>query len=178
MLVILAYVNPPESVMFLRRFDVPFLVLLSGILAEESCSRSATPPAGDYFIKRFRRLVFPTWVFLLFFFSIKACFGTVNTFRYYIDSFLLTTYGIVYVWIILIYLYCALTVVLCTHLKPSWQFMAAVYILYEIAFYMGVGIGNRFILSTIYYLIPYGTVTWIGFNYKKKEKDRSNMESA
>ena len=65
LLVILAHVNCPSPLMQVRSFDVPLLVFVSGFLASKSYSGHN---AKGYYWKRIKRLVFPAWIFLTFFF--------------------------------------------------------------------------------------------------------------
>ena len=176
MLVILAHVKPPAPIMFIRCFDVPLLVILSGILANDSLNRTSTSTSIisiQYFIKRFKRLCFPTWIMLVFLFSFLAVVGTVYSFKYYLFSFCLTRYGIGYVWIVLIYLYCALV---SPFLKKAlafhrfWFVMALVYCLYEVAYHYHLGTNNVIILNTIYFLIPYGMLTALGMCFQSMTK--------
>ena len=111
LLVVLAHVEPPTPILFIRSFDVPLLVILSGILANQSLERMSVSKGiinTQYYLKRFKRLVLPTWIMLVPVFSFLAAAGTVYPLKYYLFSFCLTTNGIAYVWIILIFLYCAL----------------------------------------------------------------------
>ena len=49
--------------------------------------------------------------------------------------------------------------------------LAVMYIIYEIAYYYGIGTENKLIDTTFYYIIPYGGVlTYLGYNYKRITK--------
>lgn len=176
--IIAAHVNSPKAIMMARSFDVPFMVFLSAMLAGDRLrgTEMTAKDACSYILKRLKRLVIPTWLFLVFFFLVKAAFGETNNVRYYIYSFMLTRYGIGYVWIVLIYLFCAiLTPAACKmgYGKKTWLITVSAYVLYEIAFYFSLGTESRFIMSTVYYIIPYGMITIIGFYYdvmKKRQK--------
>ncbi len=72
------------------------------------------------------------------------------------------------------YLYSALLIPLYSRIgfsfKTSFCFIL-VYIFYEIAFYYKLGIDNRLIDTTFYYIIPYGGVlTYLGYNYSRIKK--------
>ena len=177
LLVILAHVKPPTPILFIRCFDVPFLVILSGFLANRSLERMSISKGiinTQYFIKRFKRLVLPTWIMLVLVFSCQAAVGTVHPIKYYLFSFCLTTkYGIGYVWIILIFLYCAFAAPILKKslsFQPFWLVMALVYCLYEIAYHFRWGTENIFILNTVYYIIPYGFLTALGMKYQTMTK--------
>ena len=179
LLVILAHVNPPTTIMFIRCFDVPLLVLLSGILANDSLDRLYAYKDNDarfflkYYYKRFNRLVIPTWIMLVFIFSIQAIFGKVYPPKYYLFSFSLTRNGIGCVWIVLIFLYCAILapfIKKCLSFRYYWFVLALVYCLYEIAYGFQIGTNNFVILNTIYYFIPYGLLTSLGMSYTSMTK--------
>ena len=88
---------------------------------------------------------------------------------------MLTRYGIGYVWIMLIYLYSAMLIPAFAKLKLSSKgfiIVCATYILYEIAYYYKLGLNGSgfikdFIDTTFYYIIPYGVLTYLGYNYFK-----------
>ncbi len=96
--------------MALRRFDVPFMVVISGYLFSKSrlSYQKDNISILDYLYSRIRRLVYPTWMFLTIFFAgsflvsklLGIDFIKINTI---IRSYLLID-GIGYVWIIRIYL--------------------------------------------------------------------------
>lgn len=170
--IILAHVGSPGVVMMLRSFDVPCMVMLSSLLASYSYKkysekRLAVP---NYLLSRFKRLVFPTWIFLtLYFVMYWLLSGHPYDVKYYLSSYLLTRYGIGYVWIILIYLYCALLIPLFHRVglnHKSVISVIALYLLYEIAFYYQLGTENKILMSTLYYIIPYGSVSFLGFHYR------------
>lgn len=173
--IILAHVDSPEIIMMLRSFDVPFMVILSAILAKQSFSRTApsVEKSFAYIKRRVKRLVLPTWIFLTFYFILRAVTGTVYNVKYYVLSFLLTRYGIGYVWIVLIYVYCAILVPFFAKTasgKKLWVTTGVVYLLYELMYYLGVGIESKLILSTVYFLIPYGVLTLLGFYYDEMSR--------
>lgn len=64
LLVILAHVQAPDFIMQVRSFDVTLLVFISAYLAS---IRNKNIGNMTYFTKRFKRLVFPTWIFLCIF---------------------------------------------------------------------------------------------------------------
>ena len=64
--VILAHTGVHGLIFQLRNFDVPLLVLLSGISFAEYSSTNFQS-YKEYILKRFIRLVVPTWIFLAFY---------------------------------------------------------------------------------------------------------------
>lgn len=171
--IIIAHVGSPNWAMMLRSFDVPLMVIISSVLAKKSYNKNETLnliSAKKYLIARFKRLVIPVWIFLTFYFLFYAIyFKRIEAINYYIASYCLTRYGIGFVWIILIYLYSAICIPLFSSLSPqkSCVLIGVSYILYEIAFHFSLGIANKFIDTTFYYIIPYGLLTYLGYSYDK-----------
>ena len=179
--IIIAHVNSPEWALMIRSFDVPLMVILSSILAGKTYSKysGTLSSAANYYTSRIKRLVIPTWLFLVFYFAVDFLFtGTANSMVYYAASFCLTRYGIGYVWIILIYLYSALLIPLFYKLKLSVKgivFVALSYLLFEIAYHYSIGLNintvvNAFVDTTYYYIVPYGVLTYLGINYSRMNK--------
>lgn len=179
--IIIAHVGSPSWLMMLRSFDVPLMVILSAVLAEQSYKKFAREGllVKDYYFSRIKRLVIPTWTFLgLYFVLFFIVEGELRGWRYYIASFCLTRYGIGYVWIILIYLYSALLIPLLNRMKLSTKgliFTIVIYGLYEIAYYLKIGTDNRVLNTTIYYIVPYGVLTYLGYNYYQMKKRTRNL---
>ena len=184
--IIIAHVNPPSWVFMLRNFDVPLMVILSSILASRSFAKYSKSKASaiNYYISRVKRLVIPTWIFLVFYFLLRCILtGQKESLKYYVDSFLLTRYGIGYVWIILIYLFSAMLIPAFAKIKPSVKVLisiSATYILYEIAYFYKLGLNGSgfikdFIDTTFYYIIPYGVLTYLGYNFFKM-KNRTKLK--
>ncbi len=177
--IFLAHVGPPEWVIALRCFDVPLMVILSAMLGERSYARKkalSSSPAG-YYLSRIRRIVVPTWLFLLIYFLIQFLLTReAHPSKYYLASFLLTRYGIGYVWIMLIYLYCALLIPLFSRWKLSVRgiiIVLAACVLYEVMYFFGIGRDIKLIDTTVFYLVPYGALTFLGCNYSRmSEKAR------
>ncbi len=102
--VILAHCSIPGPLFEVREFDVTMLVLASGM--SYACAKKVGEDSSSfglwirYVLKRFRRLVVPVWVFLVFFFLFfHFIFGISFGWRYIISSFALTSGGIQFVWV-------------------------------------------------------------------------------
>ena len=166
--IFIAHANPPSWALMLRCFDVPLMVILSAMLGERSWSRCPGSPSDlkVYYLRRVKRIVLPTWIFLAVYFPLSLLLGREpQPVSHYVYSVLMTRYGMDYVWIMLIYLYVSLLVPLFSRQKDrvaSLLAVAALYVLYEIAVARGVGRNNRWIDATLYYSIPYGALTWLG----------------
>ena len=171
--IIIAHVNPPSWLFMFRNFDVPLMVIISSLLAEKSYQKYGKDFRSifKYFISRIKRLVIPTWIFLTIYFIIRAIAQKeLFSIDYYINTYLLTRYGFGYVWIILIYLYSALLVPLFAKFKFSYKSILAIvliYILYEICYCSGIGVNSKTVETTFYYIIPYGLLTFLGYNFSK-----------
>ena len=166
-----AHVGSPKWFMMLRSFDVPFMVILSSILAHKSYDRHNADCCFSmgYTIYRLKRLIFPVWIFLIIYFPLEFLIcGSMHHVKYYIASFCLTRYGIGYVWIILIYVYSALLIPLFSRVQDSRKGLICIivlYAIYELSYHFQIGIQNKIVDTTFYYIVPYGVVTYIGFNY-------------
>ena len=175
--IIIAHVDSPPWLMMARSFDVPLMVILSSILGFNSYKKFEGKDHGlfDYYYSRVKRLVFPTWIFLVFYFALRFIVTQKPySLKYYIESFCLTRYGIGYVWVILMYLYSALLIPLYSKIgfsdKSKWCLLI-VYVIYEIAFYYKIGTDNKVFDTTFYYIIPYGGVlTYLGYNYNRTRR--------
>ncbi len=168
--------------LYIRSFDVPLMVIISSILANISYEKKIKEKNysnKEYIISRFKRLVIPTWIFLVFYFLFQfLIFKNQYTTRYYIDSFLLTRYAIGYVWIILIYLYCSLLVPFFHKIGFSFKslfLIIGIYILYEIFYYFRIGFDYKIIETTFYYIIPYGFIAYLGYFYPKMKDKRKDQ---
>ena len=175
--IIIAHVGSPKWMMMARSFDVPLMVILSSILGVNSFKKYDGKKNGlfRYYSSRIKRLVIPTWTFLVFYFLLMSvAMKEFKSIEYYIASFCLTRYGVGYVWVILMYLYSAMLIPLYSRIGFSIKTtlcLLFVYVVYEIAYYYKIGTDNKIIDSTIYYIIPYGGVlTYLGYNYHRMKK--------
>ncbi len=98
-LIIFAHSSPPAVLFQIRNFDVPLMVVLSGMSFSLSGVKSSYL---EYVFGRFKRLVLPVWFFLSMFFICSSFFGSGFEFKAIIGSFLLVG-GIGYVWIIKVF---------------------------------------------------------------------------
>lgn len=110
LLIMLAHVDPPDGLFQLRTFDVVLMVLVNGLSFQASWRPEE--PYGHYVLRRFRRLILPTWLFvaplLLVLWVLSHWVDTIHlTLADYVSTFTLTA-GIGYVWVILIYFEMAL----------------------------------------------------------------------
>ncbi len=180
--IIIAHVGSPNWLMMLRSFDVPLMVIISSLLASYSIKKydDNNKSTLEYYVSRFKRLIIPTYTFLIIYFTIqfiltKEFMGT----KYYLETFLLTRYGFSYVWIILIYLYSAFLIPVYKKIGyniKSIVIVLLIYIVYELLYFYGVGVSNKIIDTTVFYIVPYGLLTFVGFNIDKmKNKEKKAL---
>nr|WP_317364497.1 acyltransferase [uncultured Blautia sp.] len=170
---VLAHIQAPKFIEEIRGFDVPLMVFVSGILAGESYIRSQS--SCKYIVKRIERLVIPTYIFLAGFYFCMWIVGQLPSAKIIIHSiFFQRDSGIAgYVWIIWIYMLCAImTPLICRikMLKSKYIVYFILLIMYELIASTGVLIENRFFYYTFYSAIPYGLFLVIGIAYSKMEK--------
>lgn len=108
LLIILAHVEPPRLLLHIRSFDVILMVIVSTI--SYGCFSKKGKPYREYVVSRFKRLVFPTWQFIIL---SAMLFGVCDyllgkplhfTPKSIIIG-LLTFSGIGYLWVIRVFLY-------------------------------------------------------------------------
>lgn len=109
LLIILAHVQPPSFIFQLRTFDVPMMIFVSGMAYYYSGKSNIK--LWQYSLSRFKRLVFPVWIFLVFFFLSIFIFEPVGfvdllMLKTIVSTFLLGGFG--YVWIIKVFLIIAI----------------------------------------------------------------------
>jgi len=157
----------------LRSFDVPLMVIISSLLASYSINKYKNDRKSiyQYYISRFKRLVFPTWLFLIFYFIFRILLTKkIMNIKYYLATFLLTRYGLGFVWIILIYLYSAFLIPVYRKIgykSKSIIVILSIYIVYELLYFFGIGTANKIIDTTFFYIVPYGLLTFVGYNFEK-----------
>jgi Acyltransferase family len=135
--IILAHVDPPSIIFTFRNFDVPLMVVVSG-LAYSCSSKNVTYLA--YFWGRIERLVLPVWIFVTFYFLglwLSGHSGNFLTMRKILETYTLVG-GIGYVWIIRVFLVVALLSPLVMKFvrgtKSEWMFFLLVglaFLVYE-----------------------------------------------
>lgn len=184
--IILAHVCKNPSIFQLRNFDVPLMVIISGFLAVDSYKRSVQSNNSllNYYWKRIKRLLFPTWIFLAIYFILSYIFITNSggaypyNYKTVLSSFLLLN-GIGYVWIIRIYLICAFLTPIIYYFndkiksgKMKLAILLVIYVLYELFVFLGYSDLNAIFKYFVAYAIPYGLIYILGMlskntSYKK-----------
>lgn len=176
-LVILCHVAPPQAIGALRSFDVPLLVMISGVSFAMSYKEL---PYGKYVIKRFKRLVLPVWVFLALYIPAEDLMRFVLGKELIPTSQVLGSFalieGISYIWIFRVYFLMALISPLLLKVSEKLgtarllALLAVIYPLYELltGFVMQQTslVFEAFELVVIY-AIGYGFICAIGIVLRK-----------
>lgn len=179
-MIIFAHTNPPALLFQIRNFDVPLMILVSGM----SFSLSYKPVESfQYYVwKRFKRLVFPVWLFLtIYFLGLYAIFPNDSQLQAYkiLTSFLLID-GIGYVWIIRVFLLVALVSPFISYFSKNikldlnyFLILFFAFALYEVLLYLSFpyiqkGVGRALSLIA-YYIVPYSLVFAMGLRMPSLE---------
>lgn len=179
-MIILAHTGPSGWLFQLRNFDVPLMVLISGIsysLSHRNESYTA------YLWKRVKRLLFPVWIFLTAYFFLMSVtgypkplphLGTIAT------SYTLIS-GIGYVWVIRVFLMVALLAPFlhCFTCRVNsnlhyYVSLALIYFGYELLLYLTKpyleSTAGQLILQTFFYFIPYSIIFAMGLKFIELSK--------
>ena len=171
--IILAHICTDATILQIRNFDVPLMVLISGYLAVDSFKRNLKEDRSflKYYWKRIKRLLIPTWIFLIIFFTVMIFFPVDGLYPYdtdfIINSFLLLN-GIEYVWIIRIFLICAFITPVIYYFDKiendyiQYLILLLIYILYEIAIFLNINEMNIIFEFILAYIVPYGIIYLLG----------------
>lgn len=171
--IFIAHVNPPYCLQYLRQFDVILMIFISSMVCRLSLNKYVENGGTvlKYVIYRCKKLTISTWIFLVLYFGLMALIkGQFYDVKTYILSFLFTRYAVGYVWIILIYIYICFLFPLLRKIRMSIKSCIAVitiYFAYEIMYYLGIGRDIAVVDSTLYYIIPYGLIAFLGYNYSE-----------
>ncbi len=177
-MIILAHVKPPSLLFQIRNFDVPLMILVSGM--SFGLSYKSDDSYFSYVWKRVKRLVFPVWIFLTIYFVSLALVNPNSpelTTNMIIGSFFLIK-GIGYVWIIKVFLLVALVspwvYKLSKNVKSNKKFYFSVgilFILWEIIRYITLPLMDSDLAQLIsivtHYIIPFTLVFSLGLRSLK-----------
>lgn len=180
-MIIIAHVGATDLLFQIRNFDVPLMVLVSGM----SFALTYNPSENytSYFIKRIKRLVLPVWVFLSLYFVFMFIFFPSSTdlqIRKVIESYLLLN-GIGYVWIIRVFVLVAILAPLLFKINSYISSNRTFYLIITCAIFayetlriltfdmIQTGIGHIVSLF-IYYMIAYSAVFMLGMRLFSTDK--------
>jgi len=177
-MIILAHTNPTDIVFQLRNFDVPLMVIVSGMSFRAAYRQEAYM---SYLFNRIKRLLFPVWLFLSIYFVVVYLTGfpiALPSTNVILSSFMLLE-GIGYVWIIRVFLMVAMVSPFIyrysTGTRSHFRYLTTVliiYLLYEI-FMMSPLRGQLYSYlfeNTVLYILPYGVVFALGLRLSELDK--------
>lgn len=155
----------------IRSFDVNLLVIISAYLADKNQSNENISYYG-YCKKRVKRLLFPTWIFITIYLIINAGFkfqeySVVQILR----SYLLLNNSIGYVWIIYVYLICAMVMPFLRKIKTDKLYTKVIYIVGIVIYLCLTRITNNYWFQLIVlYPIIYSLISFTGIFLSRNEK--------
>lgn len=171
LMIVLAHSSPSPFVFQLRNFDVPLMVVVSGL---SFVSAHRPEPLGAYVWKRIKRLAMPVWLFLTLFFLTCWLLQTpypLPPLKTIVGSFLFQS-GIGYVWIIRVFLMVALMAPILMrwrlHNASDRRFVltcSAIYLGFEglLAGARLLNLQEQFLLKNfVFFAIPYAIVFLLG----------------
>ncbi len=176
-MIILAHVEPPNLIFQLRNFDVPLMVLVSGMSFGLAFKRESYL---QYVWKRVKRLIFPVWIFLtVYFFILFMLKSSLEDLSYQtiFDSYFFMD-GIGYVWIIRVFILVALVapfIYFCDeNIESNNRYflnLLLVLLIYEGCRYYSMpyiteGFGKHISLVG-FYLIPYSLLFAFGLRFRR-----------
>ena len=172
-LVILAHVPISAIISNIRSFDVILLVFISGFCIHISGSYL------QYVYKRFRRLVVPGWILLLFLFisTAIACLilkkSQLYSFSTIIYSFFYLERGIGYIWIIRIYIGIAVIIplfrILFDRINSELYFVILSFLVVNLLSYITKYINSYNIMYYLEEIVVYGMIAYYGDRYNRNE---------
>ena len=172
-MIIFAHIGSYGVLFQIRNFDVPLMVLVSGM--SFGLSYKISEKYFTYLWKRVKRLIFPVWIFLTIYFISLLILDPQSLdldFKKVITSYLLIS-GIGYVWIIKVFILVAMISPLIFQLhtkisshKKYFLLLALIFIIYEFLRYLSLpyiqnGAGKTISYIT-HYIVPYGVVFAVG----------------
>ncbi len=179
-LIIFAHINPPAILFQLRNFDVPLMVMVSGMSYVLSSGKLVS--YKEYFISRCQRLVFPVWTFLTILFCIIKLFNLDQKNSILNTTTIISSYGLIsgigFVWVIRIFLLVALMapifypIVNKTHRYKFLMISFLLLLLNEmLVFYITQNLWGYkilYIFNWVFFnLIPYGVIFFLGVKLKE-----------
>ncbi|WP_419893326.1 acyltransferase family protein [Macrococcoides caseolyticum] len=110
--IFIAHAKPNPIIFEIRNFDVIMIVILLGASFYLS-TKDKQLHYISYILKRFNRLIVPTWIFLTIFFFIFYLYSKITNFEYFTLPQIIESYkllgGIGFVWIMKVFFLVALT---------------------------------------------------------------------
>lgn len=183
--IIIAHSHPGALINQIRNFDVVLMVLLIGTSFYLSMESSPTKTSYiSYLKKRFKRLVIPTWTFLVIFLALFFILSIIlgDTFYFSAGNIIgfFTLMSSWYVWIIRVFVIIAILspflMQLTNKFKSNLFFMLAlaglyglymIFLLINDYFLYGTGMVQRLYEDCFLYAYGFGLIAWLGMRLKK-----------
>ncbi|MGB7414415.1 MAG: acyltransferase [Thermosynechococcaceae cyanobacterium] len=177
-LIILAHSTIPKFLFQLRNFDVPLMILVSGMSFGLTFKKHES--YVDYIWKRIKRILLPTWIFLTIFFPFLFVFnlpGLDLSFKLIWNSYFLLD-GLRFVWIIRVFLLVSIAAPIIYNLsnkkKSDTSYlikMLLIFLIYDICRYFALPyISEGYVENIsliILYIIPYSLLFALGLEIPK-----------
>lgn len=180
--IVMVHCNVPNVLYTLNLFNVPLMVVVSGLVSNSSIKRSYF----HYIKARLKRLLIPTWIFVtayLIFLYILTQYGFINHFKFNINSILYSyllldseSGGIGFVWIIRVFLLTMLvTPFICkiyNKLNGGGYLLCILSLLLLQIVLCQVDVAYNSILykQFLLYFVGYQTFIWFGIGIKNLNK--------
>lgn len=177
-LIIFAHANIPKFLFQLRNFDVPLMILVSGMSFGLTFKRHGS--YVSYVWKRLKRILFPTWIFLTIFLPFLFIFnfpGLDLSYKQIWSSYLLLD-GLRFIWIIRVFLLVSLVAPFIYYFSSKKKSdisylikMLLIFLIYDIGRYFALpyvseGYGENISLIVLY-IIPYSLLFALGLEIPK-----------
>ncbi|MDK0956484.1 acyltransferase family protein [Clostridium perfringens] len=178
--IMLAHIGPNKVVFQLRNFDVPMMIIIS-VWLSLSIYNKDNFNYKIYLLKRIKRLVKPTWIFLTIYFLFYWIFKGSISIKTIILSYTLIN-GIGYVWIIRIYIYVAIITPIYSYIYNNLKIFSIIiiilieYLIYAFLIKFSFIVNERirlFLTISILDFVGYSFVVWIAIlTYKLSIRNR------
>lgn len=187
-LIILCHAAPPTLLNSLRQFDVPLMVMISGVSFAMSYKST---PYGKYVFKRFKRLILPVWVFLAIYIPAEDLMRFVLGKDLIPTEMVLSSFalieGISYVWIFRVYFLMALISPLLMKMLDKLGVrmylivLAAIWPLHELLTGFVLANDGAFFDAVeliIVYAVGYGLICGVGIALRRLDRKQYIITSA
>lgn len=177
---LIAHISENKLLLQIRSFDVNLLVILSAMLASRNTTHAKSSDSlfdWNYILKRFRRLIVPTWIFISIYLALNFVFKfqeltTVQIIR----SYLLQDNSISYVWIVYVYFLCAILMPVVMLFDLNKLRDALIFCVISLVYILLYNLsGNYYYRVVILYPIVYALISVIGVNWNTLEKRKKVM---
>lgn len=175
--IILAHVSPPAKLYDLRNFDVVCMII---VMTMSYALSSSEDRYLRYLVKRIKRLLLPTWLFLTVFFIIFNFLSRYNDAIIFTKDVYVRSYGLIdgigYVWIIRVYLLIAIISPIIRKISNSVEsnwvyllFIIMTYFSYEWLLCQNFSNEHAMFFVSVYlnYAMGFGVIALLAYRYSK-----------